>query len=269
MKLVDQTCSEDSEALESLGRGDLEHSEAERAPGGLVHGVDMQVLLADVKAVDEGAEGAADPVGDVAEARPLGHDSWLRSNRGLLIDGLHLTRVEQEGLLGFAAENEDLCAVQLDAANGLRAHELVVVYLQLDPLLARNHLSVLPTVLVAVEVRVGARVEHRNVKRLARLRLAVRARHHVHPTFIHDCGCRVHGLTRQGCNAEPAIGLRVVALRSLCGACPAREAAQRQYKAVADEGQRSQEPGRFHCFSFVDVHISVNHQRVCKDARGA
>ena len=115
----------------------------------------------------------------------------MRLHSGLLIDVLDLPRVECEALLGFTAENEHICGVELDATAGLRTHELTVDHLELHPAHASDDLAILATVLVPLELRLRASVELLDAEVAAELGFSVRARHKVDPPLVHHHGSSV------------------------------------------------------------------------------
>lgn len=80
----------------------------------------------------------------------------------MLVNGLDLAGVEEEGLLRLTSEDHHLVVIHHDAAGGLRAHEDRVNDFKKDPLLARDPRSIRATVLVARVLLLSTSVERRD-----------------------------------------------------------------------------------------------------------
>lgn len=92
---------------------------------------------------------STDPVRRVAKAGARSHLSTVRPDRGLLVDLLDLTHVENEGLLRLTSEDQKFSVVELDATARLSTYKLRIVDLKLNPALAGNHLTILAAILVS------------------------------------------------------------------------------------------------------------------------
>ena len=106
----------------SVGR-ELELCEVERAPAIAVRIKDVEVIFARVDGVDEGAEGATNPVRLVAKAGTCSHLRSMSADSCLLVYLLHLASVEDEGLLALTSEDQHIGAVKLNAAARLSPHK--------------------------------------------------------------------------------------------------------------------------------------------------
>ena len=129
----------------SLSR-DAQLGERLRIPGCVFHCVDVQGEFASIDAVNEAAECASDPVASMAEFSPAGHVRASSAHTSLLVDRLHLSRVELERLRSVTAEDEHISVVQLNTGDWLGSDELHVVDFELRPLLTRHRCTVVTTV---------------------------------------------------------------------------------------------------------------------------
>ena len=89
----------------------------------------MEALFSGIDAVDELAEGAGNEVAAVSEFGFRAHLRLACTHTCLLVDLLYLSGIELECLKGLTTKYEHVCAVELDAGNGLRLHELRICYL--------------------------------------------------------------------------------------------------------------------------------------------
>ena len=139
---------------------DAEFWEWLRIPGAIFNGEYVQSEIIRINAVNEVTKSTSYPVGRASEASPLLHHTSTVPYISLLVDGLDFSCVELEGLSAFTAKYQHISVAKLNTWDGLSAHELRIVDLELGPFLTSYRSTVVASIAITFEVLAGTGVEH-------------------------------------------------------------------------------------------------------------
>ena len=134
-----------------------------RIPGAIFYGEYVQSEIISIDAVNEVAECTAYPVGWASETGPLLHHTSTVPYISLLVDGLDFSCIELEGLGAFTAKYQHISVAKLNTWDGLSAHELRIVDLQLGPFLTSYRSAIVTSISITFEILAGAGIEHIDV----------------------------------------------------------------------------------------------------------
>ena len=193
----------------------------------------MQSEIIWVNAVNEVAKCTTYPVGWASETSPLLHHTSTVPYISLLVDGLDFSCIELEGLGAFTAKYQHISVAKLNTWDGLSAHELRIVDLQLGPFLTSYRSAIVTSISIAFEILAWTSVEHIDVYMAAtNLSLAISTRHQIDPPIIHHDSRGVDGLSREWGYVKPGICLGVVALTCLSRRIPPCKTTEGQDEAI-------------------------------------